>query len=255
MALHHVQRWVVLVVVTLVLAHTITQIGKHALGYPSIFGLVPLFDLDSEGNLPTWFASLLLLTCALLLAVIASAERTPTGRWAGHWRGLAGVFLILSADEVSQLHGLLTQPVRWALGISDGVLYFAWPVPVAGALLLLGAAYLPFFRALPAPTRRGFLAGGLLYVGGALGMELPGGWWYAERGQTAGYTVMVTVEEVLEFAGSVVFLGTLVRYLAARCAVLTVGFEPYAGDGRIVADACAEPWPRAWANPGGSGTP
>lgn len=49
-----VTRWLSLVVACLVLASLAGQFSKYVLGHDRLLGLVPLFDLDREGNVPTW---------------------------------------------------------------------------------------------------------------------------------------------------------------------------------------------------------
>ncbi len=53
------------------------------------FGLVPLVNLQFEGNLPTWYSSTLLFVCAALLAVIAWARLAERAPYRRHWALLA----------------------------------------------------------------------------------------------------------------------------------------------------------------------
>lgn len=64
--------------VGLAVAGVAGQFSKYVLGYNRVFGLVRLFDLDAEGNVPTWYSALLLFLAAALLGVIAYAKRA---RW------------------------------------------------------------------------------------------------------------------------------------------------------------------------------
>ena len=134
--------------------------------------------------------------------------------------------------------------MRELLGIEDGYLYYAWVVPAAIILCLLGVWYLPFLRALPRATRRRFIGAGLLYVGGALGVELLGGRWITEHGRTLTFFLVVTLEEVLELTGGLTFFDALVRHLGTRRATLAVRFGPAPGLVRLDA-----------AGTGGAGMP
>ena len=165
--------------------------------------LVELFSLSYEENVPTWYASSLLLVCALVLGAIATDA--PTFR--RHWWGLAAGFLVMSIDEAVELH-------EHAGGHLDlgGVLYFDWVVPAAALLAVLAVVYLPFVRALPVRRQRWFVAAGAIYVGGAVGLELPLGWWTEHWGnESAGYALIDWVEETLELVGVSLFLLALVE--------------------------------------------
>lgn len=162
-----------------------------------------LFSLSYEGNVPTWYASSLLLVCALLLAAIATEARG----YRRHWWGLAAGFLFMSIDEAVEIH-------EHAGGHLDlgGVLYFDWVVPAAAVVALVVIAYLGFVRALPPRRQRWFVAAGAIYVGGAVGLELPLGWWTERAGpESAGYALIDWCEETLELLGVSLFALALVE--------------------------------------------
>ena len=155
-------------------------------------------SLSYEGNLPTWYSSGLLWTAALGLAACGRGEH---GRVRAGWWGLAAIFMLLSLDESIELHE--------ELGGAElhGVLYFSWVVPGALLTATFCAAYLRFWWRLPTTTRRGFAWAFAIYVGGALGMELPLGAWYERYGdEDPIYAALDFIEESLEIAGLSVFL-------------------------------------------------
>ncbi len=176
---------------------------------PAVEVLVGFLSLSYEGNLPTWYASSLLLLCAVQLGLIARA--LPAGdrlRW--HWWLLVVLFAYMSLDETVELHEHLGGHLD-----TGGVLYFDWVIPAAAVVVLLGLLFLPFLRRLPATSRRRFVLAGALYVGGALLMELPLGWWTERAGpETLGYALIDWVEESLELAGVSLFLLALVAHRA-----------------------------------------
>jgi hypothetical protein len=181
------------------------ELARHLGSLDPESGLRSALSLSYEANLPTWYSSGLLWTAALGLA--GCAWREP-GRDRAWWWGLAAIFMLLSLDESIELHE--------HLGGAElhGVLYFSWVVP--GALLTAAfcAAYLRFWWRLPPPTRRGFAWAFAIYVGGALGMELPLGAWFERYGdETLGYAVLDFVEESLEIAGLSVFLIAIYGHL------------------------------------------
>lgn len=80
-------------------------------------------------------------------------------------------------------------------------------IPAGAIVLALGLAYLPFVRALAPLTRTRFALAGTIYVGGALLMELPLGWWTSVHGDdNLGYGLIDWVEESMELAGASLFL-------------------------------------------------
>lgn len=186
--------------------------------------LVPRLSLSYEHNLPTWFASSLLLACALAAGAIARscAARAPSpagdpdargeGRWRRHWWGVTAVFAYASLDEATELHEHLGGHLS-----TGGVLYFNWVIPAAALLVALAAVFLRFVRALPAVTRRRLVIAGAIYLGGAVAMELPLGWWVERAGPDGlGYALIDWIEETLELVGASLALVALVAHRQER---------------------------------------
>ena len=144
---------------------------------------------------------------------IATATRRSGGRFVRHWVFLALTFAYLSLDESAYLHEILIEPLRNRLG-TGGLLYFAWVIPGAAAVLIFGLAYLRFLWNLNRRSRFLFVAAGLVFVGGALGFELIGGALAESFGfESIRYTVIMTIEETLEMCGLILFVFALVDYL------------------------------------------
>src|SRR5690606_12332588 len=81
----------------------------------------------------------------------------------------------------------------------SGFFHFAWVIPGMALVALVGLAYLPFLLAQPGRTRLVFLVAGLLYVGGALGLELVGGKMLTLHGEgSLAYRVAISTAEPLE---------------------------------------------------------
>lgn len=187
--------------------------------------VIPALSLSYEHNWPTWYSACLLWTCALGLAVAAMGSRRGSPRLTSRWWGLATIFAYLCADEALELHELLGTVLEF-----DGLLFFSWVVPGAALTAVFAAAYFGFWRALPSTTRRGFAWAFALYVGGALGMELPLGAWVEHHGDDNGvYAALDWVEEMLEIVGLSVFLLAIVEHLGQ--ASVRLGFVPRHGIG------------------------
>lgn len=186
-------------------------------------GILPLLSLSYEQNVPTWYSAAILLACAALLAVIAAGVRARGERHVAHWCGLAAGFAYISLDEVVSLHEAASGWLKLS-----GVLYFSWVVPAAALLLVLGVVYLRFLADLSAPFRRRFVLCGGIYVAGAVGMELPLGYWSEREGiNNLGYALIDHLEEALEMLGVNLFLLALLDYAGAQG--FRVGFAPALG--------------------------
>ncbi|MEW6636458.1 MAG: hypothetical protein AB1425_06550 [Actinomycetota bacterium] len=177
-----------------------------------IRGAADALYVDNEKSLPTVFTSYLLLLCAHFLGAIALASRPAGARQALRWVGLSLIFAYLFVDEAYGLHEKTIEPLRAALGTS-GLLYFAWIIPAAVLVFFFVLAYLRFLIGLPAPIRLLFLVAGAIFVGGALGMEAIGGYFWELHGpQSLWFVAAATVEESMEMLGLVVLLYALMLY-------------------------------------------
>jgi hypothetical protein len=187
-------------------AGLLAELVRHGLevDHPAVL----LWSLSYEGNMPTWYASVLPLTCAGLLAWIAAGEAQDRG----YWRLLALGFVYISIDELVSLHELLS-----GLFDTEGVLRFGWVIPAGILVIVLGLVFVGFLRRLDRQAARRFVLAGFLYVTGAVVFELPLGWWTEEYGaESFGYALIDWCEETLEFTGLTVFVAALLDRLAGR---------------------------------------
>ena len=177
--------------------------------------LITPFDLDRDANLPTWFSSSCLMISALLMGWIGAAK--APGRDRKLWLAMAAIFAYLSVDEAAELHEITIGPLRNLLGLS-GVFHFAWVIPFVLALIVLAFIYFRFWRDLPPPTRLGLLAAAVVYVGGAMGLEMYGSFIAAAHGEEFWlYRVLTVMEETMEMTGLWLLIHTLAQYGAANC--------------------------------------
>lgn len=208
---------IVLILTTL---SVIGQFYKYFLGHDRY--LVTLTNLDAEWNLPAWYSSNSLLLCSLLLSIISFAKKSSGNRFYLHWLALSAIFLLLAMDETIQFHEQTITPLRTLMGTS-GIFYFAWVIPAAVLLLILGLAFLKFLKNLPGRTRILFLVSGAIYVGGAMGLELVAGSYFSSNGQeNMTYAMLTNLEEFLEMAGILIFIYALMRYIEENLADLKI---------------------------------
>jgi hypothetical protein len=168
-----------------------------------------VLSVDAESSVPAWFSSALLLLCSPLALSASTTAREHAVRYAGRWKVLAFMFLLMSLDEAIALHERTIEPLRSALSAS-GPFYFTWVIPGATFVLGFALAYRRFLLDLPPKTRRLFAIAGTLYVCGALITEMAGGSYVeAFGGAGIGYLIIFSVEEYLEMLGIATLLYAL----------------------------------------------
>ncbi len=177
--------------------------------------IVSRLSLNSELSIATWYSSLLLLICAVLLGIISSIKyKGQPSRYSRHWKILALTFMGLSIDESISLHEMLIDPLKNALN-AGGFFYYTWVVVAIPLVALFVVLNLRFLAHLPEKIRRLFWFSGAVYVAGAIGCEMIGGF-FADlyNGPTnMPYVIVMHLEETLEMAGVSFFIYTLLTYL------------------------------------------
>lgn len=216
-----------LAVLGLLVGHAIGMTLRFGLDDPFGWGLVRLFDFDSEANFPTFFSSALLMSSAALSGLIGLVHyqrRQP--EWVA-WGGIALAFCFVSLDEAIGLHEKLIAPIRGMLGLS-GFLYFAWVIPYGLLVCLLIACYGRFvFRLPPLVRRLTFLSAGV-FLSGALGFEFIGGYYFERVKERVDltYALLTTAEELLEMAGVLIFLYGQLLYAKMRLDGIGIHIAP-----------------------------
>jgi hypothetical protein len=173
-----------------------------------------LVNVTWEGNLPTWFSTMLLAASAALLFVIARVKMARRDRYRWHWAVLGAGFAAMSLDEAASIHEGLNALIRQT-GAFDDRLAYPWVVAAMPFVGVVGIAFLPFLRSLDATTRRSFVTSAALYVGGAVGVEtLWSAYVVTASLSSVGSQLLRNLTEGLEMAGAVLFIGALVGCLA-----------------------------------------
>ena len=194
--------------------------------------LFPLFDLDRESNIPSFFSGCLFLLNAALL--VAAARTAPERSWSrAVWLIFAAAFVFLSFDELFAVHELLTKPIRDALRTS-GLLFFAWVIVYIPAFLLLTFLFVPVWRRLARPVRTWIALAAATYLAGAVGVEMVSGAYYESVGKHEDLTfgLLVALEEFLEMAGMVMFTHALLVLLQKESGGIRIVFPERTRSGR-----------------------
>lgn len=206
----------VLVVVLIALSYG-GAVLKHS--YHSRLGdlLVRIFNVGDETSIPNWYSSAALAVSSALLAGVAATLRArKETKDLIAWAALSAIFALLSLDEIVGMHEVFSEHLHEYLHTS-GAFRFAWAFPALVLVLFVGATYLPMLSRLTLRRRVQFIVAGLLYVGGAVGMEMVGSKVFSAAGDqiTPLYTVCNHLEEFLEMIGIVLFNAALIEHLAS----------------------------------------
>ncbi len=213
---------------SLIAMHCLVQAVRFSTGNERLYGLVYAFSLGADGNFPTYYSSLALLFCSLLLLFIAVARQDGRNIHTGYWFGLAAIFLFLSIDEMLMIHERLIEPMNALLNIS-GALQYAWVIPYGFGVLVFGVIYLRFLSQLPARTAIFFALAGTIFVSGAIGLEMAGGWSQELHGTASiTYVLIQSFEEIFEIVGVIIFIYALSDYIAVHMkdTILTISSSP-----------------------------
>ncbi len=178
-------------------------------------GLVRVFDVNAEDSIPNWYSAVALAVSAALLAAIAATLRArKQPRDLASWTALAGLFILLSLDEIAGLHEGIGGHIH---GISrEGWFHHVWVVPALVMLPIVGGTFIPFLSRMAARRRNQIVLAGLIFVGGAVVMESVGGKIFAAAGKqlTLNYIISFHIEEFMEMFGIVLFNAALIEELA-----------------------------------------
>jgi len=209
-----VTQFLLRVVVCLVVLYVLTKMPVYFLpDYPLRDFLADKFDLDAEGNIPTFYSFLALLFSSVLLGAIAHGKNLDNDRYKNHWKILSFIFLYLSLDEIGQVHEDFVFPMQKLLN-PTGFLYSAWIVLFGFLAAIFALSYSKFLFHLPVSTKKMFVAAFALYVGGAIGLEMPGGYLvYTDSVHSVTFMILIAIEEALEMLGIVVFIHALMSYI------------------------------------------
>lgn len=200
---------------------------------PSIFQVQPplgeswtkTFNFLEENNLPTLFSTVLFFFAAAVSGLIS---RSFNGPHKNHWAYLGALFILCGIDETVCFHEQISFAMQHSLGF-QGALYYSWIIPATLLVLGLTAVYVPVIAKLPARSRLKILAGGILFVTGAIGFEPIQGWivsngHYFQMERLA--ITLASIEETLELAGLILFVDGSLEHLTSLSPDLSLRIAP-----------------------------
>jgi len=193
--------------------------------HPNIFGLARMFDLNEEGNIPTFFSAVILLLCSGLFYLIWVFKKQRNDSFSRHWGILAIVLMYLSIDEASAIHELVSMDIKRFM--DTGWLYYPWVVPGAIVVVFFAAAFARFTLNLPQKTKWLLITAAVVYFGGAIGIEFISGRYHAIYGDISPtYHLLVMLEEGLEITGVLILMFALLDYMRSHGYDLRLSFGP-----------------------------
>lgn len=207
-------RFLSVLLFVLLVANIAATYFKWVKGLETALGIIPLFDFDGEFNLPSLFSFGLITSNALILFLIAK-HSAVSQQERNYWSLLRYVFLFLAFDELMSIHErvglILYSKMPNAFFLSDSRF---WILPMSILLLLFAVYFFRFFWNLPPQLRLRFLLAGLVYLGGAIGVETLGDiyMWYHDKPDFY-YGLLSSLEELMEMVGMILFLHALLQHL------------------------------------------
>lgn len=212
----------------LVAASVAGQIMKYIFGHPTVHGLVYLFNINQEQNIPTLFSVILLMICSILLSLAFYLDHKQAAGLKMYWGTLAAGFIYLAVDEFAELHEKFGLSVRPFMGeYLHGFLYYSWVVPALAIVLFISIFYSSFLFKLPKVTRINFIIAAIIYVTGLVGLEMLGGNYHEINGsENITYNLISTLEESLEMMGLILFIRALLDYFSAHFSELSIHLKP-----------------------------
>lgn len=211
----------IIIVVILIVMSVGSQIVRFSYFDPNL-NQFERFNLDAEGNIPTFFSTMFLIFSAVILGTIAISKKNDGDRYALHWLTLFIIFFLMAFDEAASLHDMLDRPLKYLIN-TDGIFYFTWVIPAMIFLLVFLVSYLKFWLHLPLQSKIQIAFAFILYISGALGFEIISGSYKSNFSEpNLNYILITNIEETLEFAGIVLFIYALLKYLNQYSAGLKI---------------------------------
>lgn len=183
-----------------------------AMNGPLLRGFFRFFNMDSEGNLPTFISALNLLLAAGLCGFIFNHEFMLKKRFSWHWLGMSILMLFISFDEAAGIHDGIVHPISIHLmGHGDGIMYYRWYLFFLPLVAAVSFIYIPFLKRLPMLFSTRFFLAGVVFLTGAIGMEMVAG---ILKTQQRSVNISVLFEETLEMLAVVILIHTLLLYIS-----------------------------------------
>lgn len=188
------------------------QFYAYFLNGEQFSGVIKMFDLNEERNIPTLFTGLILLFCSLLLEFVALAKQRESNHYVAYWHGLAITFLYLSFDELLEIHEKINSILNRNLQSVTGERLDILNTSLA---LIFALVYFRFLLHLPKKIKGLFILAFICFVTGGVGIELLGVHYFPNiyNQQLFISEIITTIEESLEIIGLTIFIHGILLYI------------------------------------------
>lgn len=202
-----------LIIFSTILGLLIASIGKEesSMFLRNAFNII---DLDRENNISSFYGGTLWLIASLTSLYTSNYIRKDNKQFY-FWRFLSFIFFFFAVDEWVAIHeyvGDLFAEILTSLEFGT----FTWLIPGAFFILAFVLFFLYFLKSLPPTYARLILFGFLVFVLGAMGVEVLGGFAYQYYdGSSIIFRMLVQLEEMLEMMGVIIIIFAIISYLHA----------------------------------------
>ncbi|ELS05475.1 hypothetical protein Xen7305DRAFT_00052200 [Xenococcus sp. PCC 7305] len=189
-------------------------INSYLLGDIESLKFLSHFNLNVELNAPAFFSSFILFYSAVLLGIITFLKRRDCYYY--EWAGLSLTFVYLALDEAFSYHEEMKYARKILALDQDNPLYKdAWIFIGIAFITVFLLVYLQFLKRLNKRVRSLFLLSAGIYILGAIGLEIIGGYWEFFRGEKDFiHAFLASLEELLEMFGIILFINTLLGIIS-----------------------------------------
>lgn len=214
-------KWLLVILFFLFIMHLLVSITGHITRRYSMLGFLDLFAFNSETNFPTYFSSFILLTASIVLFLIYKFHKRNASNESKYWITLSIIFLYLSLDEFIVIHERYSKALQVFFD-ADGIFLFAWVIPALVIFIVFALYFIKFFLRLQKRYKILFFLSAFLLVGGAIGFEMIEGLIgsaseytdpFTENGMIWSWFAAITIQEVMEMSGVILFLYSLSEYI------------------------------------------
>lgn len=173
----------------------------------ALFGVLTLFNLNAENGFASWWSAFNLAFAAGLAALVAHHMGRTSSMQRILWLGLAVIMLLLSIDEIAQVHERVNK-AQFVFGVLfDGLPSRPWVIFGLAFAGLVALASIPLLLALPRRVAGLIVLSGAILVAGAVGLELIAA--VLEDGGASVYSLpvmtLILIEETMEMGAIALF--------------------------------------------------
>jgi len=199
----------------LLFCHIITILVMVSVENKTVLKYMSVFYFDEERNFPSTFSALIMILTAYLLWEISKQKKEVINKTSKYWKFLSSVFIFLAIDEYTSIHEHAGHILN--LFTDKEFLFRGWYIPVLIIFSGISIFFIKFYFHLPKKTRLQFIFAAAVFITGAVGFELLSAIVLEDLVEGLNKAlflfVFITLEELLEMLGVIIFIKALLEYL------------------------------------------